>query len=599
MANLLVNLESATSETASGTWADIPGLAATTITVGGINSVLLLFATLSLLREADNTIELRFTVDGSEVGSPVVRAFSDSPTTNEIHAATIAWAVDGLSAGTHSFAAQWRTVKGTCATDATRPRPRTFQVVEIPNGDAVIKVDKTANTATASPESFTSLLSETGVSIAGPSSVIIMIGAIPLGLVSDATIDVQFSVDDVLEGAITSASTDSSNEGNDWSGMHVLDGLSAGTHSFEMKWKDRLSGPSTDATPPQRFQVIEITNNATLKVDKTSSSSQSIPGTFGTITDMTGTFTTAADALQLMMANMVLDTDGSDHSVDFSLAVDGAEEGAIFAAFTDDQDRVTYALLARAVTGLSAASHDFSLSGDVTQRTPETDVTRPRTFAVIEFEEGGAGTVQVLRSVILKQNIAATVQKGAILKQNIIQSILKGIILKHDVTTAVPKQAIFKHNIIQVIPKSVILKHDIIQAIQKGTILKQSIINAIPKSIILKQNIAVSIQKGVIIKHTIIRAISKPIILKHGITGVVQKGAILKHNVIASITKSTILKHNITATVQKLVTFKNSITELILSNQILPFGDAKAQETMTVIGDAKAQETCTFGDAKG
>ena len=562
MANLLVNLESATSETASGTWADIPGLADTLITVGGINSVLLLFATLSLLREADNTLEMRFTVDGSEVGSPVVRQFSDSPTTNEIHAATIAWAVDGLSAGTHSFAAQWRTVKGTCATDATRPRPRTFQVVEIPDGDAVIKVDKTANNATASPASFTSLLSETGVSIAGPSSVIIMIGAIPLGLVSDASFDVQFSVDDVLEGAITSASTDSSNEGNDWSGMHVLDGLAAGTHSFEMKWRDRLSGPSTDATPPQIFQVIEVTSNATLKVDKSSSSSQSIPGTFGTIADMTGTFTTAADALQLMVSSMVLDTDGSDHSVDFSLAVDGTEEGAIFAAFTDDEDRTTYALLARAVTGLSAASHDFSLSGDVTQRTPETDTTRPRTFAVIEFEEG-ASTVQVLKSSILKHNIATSVQKATILKHNIFTSVLKSSILKHNIATAISKAVILKHNIINAITKSSIIKHNMMNAISKSSILKHNLINTIPKSFIFKWTITSTIPKVTILKHDLVNAIPKSVILKHNLIAAVPKPIILKGNIVNAIQKSAILKHNITTAIQKGIILKHTIINAI------------------------------------
>ena len=610
MANLLVNLESATSETASGTWADIPGLSATGITVAETDSVMLMFSTLALIKAADNTLEMRFTVDGSEVGSPVIRQFSDSATTNEVHSGTIAWAVDGLSAGTHSFAAQWRTVKGTCATDATRPRPRTFQVVEIPNGEAAIKVDQSANNATSSPASFATLLSQTGVSIAGTDSVIIMIGAIPLDLVSDASIDVQFSVDDVLEGAITSASTDSSNEGNDWSGMHVTDGLSAGTHSFELKWRDRLSGPSTDATPPQMLQVIEVTNNAVLKVDKTSSSSQSIPATFGDITDMTGTFTTAADALQLMVSNITIDTDGSDHTCDFSLSVDGVTEGAIFAVFTDDEDRVTNCLFARAKTGLSAASHDFSLEGDVTQRTPETDTTRPRTFAVIEFEEG-ASTVQVSKAVILKQNIASSVQKGAILKHNVIISILKGTILKHNVTTAISKAIILKHtiinaitkssilkhnlmnaitktsaikhNLVNAIPKSLILKWNITSAVPKATILKHYLVNAIPKSVILKHNLIAAVPKPVILKGNIVNAIQKSVILKHNITTAIQKGIILKHNLINAISKTMILKHGIGGTVQKAIILKNNLIEAIQKGTILKQNISNSVQKATIL----------------
>lgn len=383
MANLLVDITSTTSGSSPGTWGTVPDLSASNITVQGTNSVLLLIAQVQIAAATDNTAEFRFTVNGSATGSPVITCFSDA-TNGETQSMTLVWAVDGLSGSANSFSVEWQTVTGSPSIDTARPH--TFQIIEIANGEASIKVDQSSTAAASAPASWGNLFSATGVSIAGTSSVILMLSNVPITMATDAAADFQFSVDTTREGAVTSQFTDAANEGSGWSGMHALDGLSAGNHSFELQWQIRQGSPSADTGRLRTFQVVEVTQKATLKLDLSSTASASAPSSWGDVTGLSGSYSVTSGAMALVIGNMQMADNGTtDTACDFRLAIDSAGEGAVLTAFSDEADGVGRACLAWAETGLSAASHDFSMQWQLIQSTPSADTGRTRTLFAIEF----------------------------------------------------------------------------------------------------------------------------------------------------------------------------------------------------------------------
>jgi len=466
--------------------ADIPDLVANNINVKGPDSVLLITATVTMLAEADNTTELMLAIDGSTGSSPLIHMFSDHVTEHESDGATIVLAVSGLSAGNHNFAAQWRTLKG--APTVSTLRKRMLQIIEIPDGDAILKVSQTATNGVDAPviaAGYGNLFSATGISIAGPSSVILMLGGIPQRLNADRCFDAQFSVDTVREGAVTSAHSDSTDEGNGWGGMHATTGLSAGTHSFELQWVESFNGPKTLSGGRRTFQVVEILSNAALKInqDSTTLYTSDTDLNFYDITDMSGSFVTEDNALQLLIGSLDVERDTtSDKTGDFRMTVDGNPEGGELSTFKDVPGAITKSFLAVAKDGLSAASHSFAMQMQRTQGAIQTDTTRTRTFQVVEFSSGAAPT-PVMKSIVLKQNIVQTVTKTPILKNNIINSTTKNVTLKNNIINAVPKLVTLKQNIPGSVTKNIILQNNIIKSIQKTISLKNNIIQTTQKAI--------------------------------------------------------------------------------------------------------------------
>ncbi len=381
--NILVDITSqAPSGNAPGTWADINALSIGSITVQGTNSVLLLIFTLQQTTRTDNTAEYRFTVNGSSTGSPVLTQWSDS--TNEGCGLTMVWAVDGLSGSSNVFAVQWQNVQGTV--DADESRNRTLQVFEIVGGDATIKVDQSASDQVGDPGSWTDLFTANSIAIAGTNSVILMIGNVPFNMEADENSDFQFAVDTSREGAVTRVSTDEVNGGNGWAGVHVLDGLSTGNHSFHLQWQ-AISGNGQTRPVLRTFQVVEITASAILKLELSTADPQSAPGSWADVTGLTSSYVGAGtSAIHLMFANLQIAAAG-DCDADFSLAVDGSNEGGQIISFTDGTHAADRVLLARAKSGLSGASHTFSIRWQDLVATPTLDTGRTRTFFCIQFTQ--------------------------------------------------------------------------------------------------------------------------------------------------------------------------------------------------------------------
>lgn len=383
--NILVNINEVTPASSSGSWANITDMAASGITVQGTNSVLLLMAQVQLNPAGDNTAEFRFYVNGSEVNSPVITAFSDTATNEEANSMTLLWAITGLSGSSNSFSVQWKTITGSPAVDTARNR--TFQILEIVGGDAEILVDSGTAGQIGDPGSWGNLFQSTDITIAGTSSVILMLANVPYNMEGDESTDFQFGVDNSGEGAVTTVYTDSPSEGNGWSGMHVLDSLSAGLHSFELKWQARTGAGQTDATRRRTFQVVEITANAALKLDLISSAPDSAGG-WANVAGLSSSYNVASTAaIHLLIANMVQAGDSSDSTADYSIGVDGTNEGAELIGMADSASIVQRICMTRLKTGLSAASHSFQLRWLEIAGATAADTGRPRTFFAIEFTQ--------------------------------------------------------------------------------------------------------------------------------------------------------------------------------------------------------------------
>jgi len=380
--DILVDITVSTASTSTGTWADITGLSASSITVQGTSSVVLLMFQMTIDPAADATAEFRFTVNGSATGSPVITAFTDNAANEESEGCTMMWVVDGLSGSANSFAVQWRTLTGIPVADTTRPR--SLQVVEI-DSDAEIIVDMSASTTEADPGTWGDLFTSSSVAVAGTGSVLMLISNVPYNMEADEASDFRFAVDTAGEGAVTTASTDNPLEGGGWSGVHCLDGLSTGNHTFHLEWQAISGAGQTDGARLRTFQVVELTANAVLKLDLESSVAGTAPGTYGDVNGLSSSYVVGGTSvIALMFANIQI-TAAVDRNADFMIGVDGTEEGAELISFTDSTVRAHRILLARAKTGLSAASHTFAARWQNIAAIPTLDTTRARTLFVIEL----------------------------------------------------------------------------------------------------------------------------------------------------------------------------------------------------------------------
>jgi len=381
-ANILANINVATSATCPGSWATMTDMSISSVTVAGTNSVVIIMAQVQIDPAGDCTAEFRLSVNGSATNSPIGTAFSDTATNEEANSMTIIWAVDGLSGSANSFALEWQAVAATPVADTSRNR--TLQILEITGGEATIKVDSGTTGQIGDPASWGNLFQSTSISIAGTSSVILMIGNVPINMEADESTDFQFGVDDTGEGAVTTGMTDNVLEGNSWSGMHALDGLSAGNHSFELKWQARTGAGQTDATRRRTFQVIEVTANAALKLDLISSTSEVAAVSWANVPGLSDSYTVAGtSAIHLLIGNIV-QLGAGDSTIDFSIGVDGTNEGAELIGFSDSTSIPHRVCMTRLKTGLSAASHSFQLRWqDIANG--DSDSGRARTFFAIEF----------------------------------------------------------------------------------------------------------------------------------------------------------------------------------------------------------------------
>ena len=385
--NILANLTTQSPLIATGTWAEMTGLSATNLTVAGTDSVLLIIASMAQLGETDRTAEHRLSINGSPTGSPVLTSFSDA--SNEAGNTTLAFAVNGLSGSSNDIAVEWQSVSGSPARDVGRVS--SLMILEITGGDAILQANL-SSTAAANPGATWSDLFATGnIDVDSTASIMLLIADVQITGANDAAIDFRFSVDGTLEGALTSCYTDATDEMTGWSGIHVVTGLSAGNHTFELQYQDRYQSPTIDTTRLRTFQVVEL-KVGTLETSLISAFPYA--ATIGWNDDPTlddAVVVDGTDSILLHIAN-VTHADGADRTAGFRLYVNGTQRGADLIDFSDNTDRVGRTLLGAAITGLSG-SHNFSLQWEEVAGVVSADTLRWRSMFVIQFTPGAAATV--------------------------------------------------------------------------------------------------------------------------------------------------------------------------------------------------------------
>lgn len=248
-----VNQNSTANVSSPTTWGSI--FTSTGISVTATTSVVLMMSTVALTTVSDATVEFQFAVDGTREGAQTV-AWSDN--TNEGDGWAGVHVLDGIS-GSHAFSLQWQDVTNGRTQDSSWNS--TYQVVEIVS-NATLESEQSVTSSwapgTAAFENDPTL--DVDLTVGSTGELWLTVGNINLanGAGTDESIDFVLGVDDANDGAVHTPFTDVSGHPNGTVLTHVASGLSAGSHSFQVRGQGSTQGsPAVDATRPRSMFVIK------------------------------------------------------------------------------------------------------------------------------------------------------------------------------------------------------------------------------------------------------------------------------------------------------------------------------------------------------
>lgn len=386
MPNLLASITSQTSGTAPATYADVPGLSAV-VNVASTNSIILLIAAVPIALDKGgdhSSAKFQFADGGTREGPEQWMGYEDN--TDSGLGGCIVYAKTGIS-GSHTFSLQWLDGGSDVAATLDTGRDRSFQVIELLDGEANLLVDIELTTSGSAPGTWADIPGFSATpSIAGTDSVLLMIAMMSTTKANDATADMRFAVDGTREGPeLTWFYNDNAIEKAGGVLSHVKTGIS-GSHTLSVQWQDRSNAPDIDTANARTFQVIELLN-ADLLLDITSVTSGTAPGTYANIPALSGTPTvSAAASIVLMGMNVPIVLDATDRTADFQFADGGTREGPeVTLAFSDNSDEGGGGGMLWAKTGISG-SRTFSAQWQDRLAAPSLDTGRTRSFWVIELK---------------------------------------------------------------------------------------------------------------------------------------------------------------------------------------------------------------------
>lgn len=412
MANLLVDIQSTTGGTAPSSWDTVPDLSATGITVQGTGSVLLLVAHCAIAAGSDTSAEFRFYVNGSATGSPVAHAFSDDTGSDEAGGCAMIWAIDGLSGSSNSFVVQWQDHGSSGGgADLYTTEAYSFQVIEIPSGAEII-VDESVTNGGSSPATEGSLMGASSVAVDGTGSILLMLATVPMAdQVGDSTVGFRFAVDSSVEGPRTFAENDQSGENHSGECVHVVTGLSAGNHDFDLYWQTMSGGQSQHTTYSGIFQVIEITANATLHYNTNTTAAWTM-ATSGYNNDSTldTDETIASGSLLLALAACAKLEDSGDRNIRFTIGIDDANAGGLNQQRGDGTTMYNGGIAVHAESGLSSGSHSFQLRGQRSSTSTGINTNWNRELSVIEFTTAGGENYALAGIIAATSGASASIQ---------------------------------------------------------------------------------------------------------------------------------------------------------------------------------------------
>lgn len=226
------------------------------------------------------------------------------------------------------------------------------------------------------------------VTVAGTGSVVILMMSVnpQQEVLADASVDFRFTSGGSQVGPIMTRFLDTNSELNGATMMFALTGLAAGSHTFAGQARNRIGDANADVNFVRTFQAIEIESGASILVDKLTTVSNASPVAYANVTNLSDTQTPTLGSILLFLATTQLSDTGTDKANDFRFAIDGTRAGP---EMSDSNDNTTGECngvsMAWAETGVSAASHTFSLQWQRRLADADMDTGRERTFQVIEF----------------------------------------------------------------------------------------------------------------------------------------------------------------------------------------------------------------------
>jgi hypothetical protein len=299
------------------------------------------------------------------------------------------FALTGLSAGSHTFAVQGRDRQGDGRVDTDDVR--TLQIVEIESGASLL-VDLLTTVANDAPASWANMTNLSDTQTPGAGSVLIWNMTVQMldSGAADKAAEYRFAVDGTRIGPHLSDRNDQANKVDGVSMAWAADGVPASSHTFSVQWQELLSTPDMDTARERIFQVIEISADADLLIDVSSTSSQGATGSYSDQLPMGGQpDIDSIDSIPLVLWNWNMDASASSDAVaKVRLEIAGTQEGAQLPIFKDGVDQVPGCLMVRAISGQSGVT-DFIGQWIEINGTVETDTTKPRTFQVIDLKVGG------------------------------------------------------------------------------------------------------------------------------------------------------------------------------------------------------------------
>ena len=248
-------------------------------------------------------------------------------------------------------------------------------------------VSKTSQASNSAPGSFADMvdMAESGVVVGSASSVILLIASFSLdqGASGDHVAEIQFAVDDTLEGPSLLVFKDNVDKGCGQSIVWALTGIS-GSHKFALQWRATVSSPLVDTGRVRSFQVIEITD-ASLMVDITSTAADDPTASYTDMVDMDSNVAPAsADSILLLIANVQSDVDASnDENASYQFEIDGTGEGPEPLGFIDSANEGCGVSLMWLKSGISSAVDWILQWKEVAQSIAAGDFVR--SFQVIEI----------------------------------------------------------------------------------------------------------------------------------------------------------------------------------------------------------------------
>jgi len=389
MPNLLTSITSLDAESAQVSYAEMRSMSAT-VSVAGTGSIVMLLANASILmnNSTDKYADARFSDDGTLFGPEMAMMSSDAA--DEGESKMMIWCTSGLT-GSHTFALQWQ--RGLDIPELDTARPRSFQVIELLEGEADLLANITANSAGTAPVAYAPIEALSGAFTVGSTNSVVMLmsNVTPTFGTGDFNADFQFSDDGTLEGPESTLGWSDSNTRGAWSAMIWSKTGIDGSHTLAIQWKRRSDIPTLNTSRVRSFQMLELKSAdllTSITAQSALNSNSAAPVSYQDVDALSGSQTISDTGSVVFMAGFVpiaLD-ESVDKTVDFQFADGLTREGPeITGAYQDTTNEGSHAGLAWATSGIEG-SHTFSLQWQDRKGTPDLDQTRNRTFQVIEFK---------------------------------------------------------------------------------------------------------------------------------------------------------------------------------------------------------------------